>query len=308
MKKMKKIIKIAGKVISLVSILFIIRSIWRLGFDFSSIKDWKVFTIVILAGVLIKMMTVFVMGDAWTGWLRLLGNQTVDRRAAMCAYVKANIGKYLPGNVMHYVERNLFAANLGISQKKMAASSVIEVIGLVGISLLIAVVFSFDYLIGLLSRILGDYMKLLPAAICVCVCIGLLVLFILRKKLHEFVKECGIGRFVETFLAAVVKYAVVLVGLGVIMVLLFGYMGGELNARNTMLIISGYIIAWVLGFIIPGASGGIGVRELAITTLLGAVVGQELILTLSVVHRLITIIGDFACYFIGILMKREKEI
>lgn len=69
--------------------------------------------------------------------------------------------------------------------------------------------------------------------------------------------------------------------------------------------VSAYIISWVLGFVVPGAPGGIGVREFVLTLLLGKTVGAELILTLSIMHRLTTIIGDFMAYLILLLIKEK---
>lgn len=55
------------------------------------------------------------------------------------------------------------------------------------------------------------------------------------------------------------------------------------------------------------ASGGIGVREFLITILLGSVVGTELVLMLSVIHRLITIIGDFLAYLVMLILRRKRK-
>ncbi len=316
---MKKVIKIIGRILSVLSILFVVYAIYRLGFDFSSITNWPVFLAVAFFCILIKTGTVFVMGSAWTDWLHFFsssirvkdqkdGKKKLDRRAALTAYVKANIGKYLPGNVMHYVERNLFAADLGISQKQMAAGSVIEVGGLALIAVLMALVFSADSLTKALREALGDgYWRwiLLAAGILILICVVLLLIF--RKRILALLKDWNPWFFARTLLLALIKYAVVLAALGLIMVFLYQYMGGAVNASTAMQIISGYIIAWVCGFLIPGVSGGIGIRELVIITLLGPVVGEELVLTLSVIHRLITIVGDFLSYFLGLLLQRGKK-
>lgn len=129
--------------------------------------------------------------------------------------------------------------------------------------------------------------------------------FVLRKKLTPILKEYSWNKFVRTAFLAVVEYAIVLVSLGLIMVALYAYMGGDVTWDNGSLIVSGYVIAWVLGFVIPGASGGIGVRELVITLLLGSVVGTEMVLTLSVIHRLITILGDFLAYLVMLILRRK---
>ena len=77
-----------------------------------------------------------------------------------------------------------------------------------------------------------------------------------------------------------------------------------------MTVLSAYIVAWVLGYIVPGASGGIGIREMALYLLLGPLLGEGLVLALAVIHRLITIIGDFLGYLIVVLLNRRngKEV
>ena len=91
------------------------------------------------------------------------------------------------------------------------------------------------------------------------------------------------------------------------MVVLYCYMGGAFQPRTAALIISGYVIAWVLGFVVPGAPGGIGVRELVITLLLSGVMGEGLVVTLSITHRLITIIGDFLAYVLRFALVSGSE-
>ncbi|MCC8161949.1 MAG: hypothetical protein LIO86_01985 [Lachnospiraceae bacterium] len=308
MEQIKQIAKSAGKVISLLSILFIVYAVYKLGFDFSSITNWPGFLAVSAVCVLIKSVTVFVMGLAWTDWLKLFSGKVFDKKAALSAYVKANIGKYLPGNVMHYIERNLFASNLGISQKRMAASTIIEMFGLAAIAFFMAMLFSLQYLLAALEEIFGEsYQAVLMAAVVLAVAVGGCLLFLFRKKIGSLIQECGAGNFARTLVGALLKYAVVLWALGFIMVILYWYMGGKPDWHSVTLIISGFIIAWVLGFLIPGASGGIGVRELVSVALLSAVTGRELILTLSVVHRLITIIGDFVSYLVAIIWKRKEK-
>lgn len=79
-----------------------------------------------------------------------------------------------------------------------------------------------------------------------------------------------------------------------------------MNVSVALQLVAGYIIAWVLGFVVPGAPGGIGVREFVLTLLLGNVVGKELILTLSILHRLITIIGDFMAYVVRVFFSKKN--
>lgn len=303
----KKVSKQLGKLISIISIVFIMYAVYKLGFNFDSVTNWPVFLLLSFFCVILKCITVFIMGTAWADWLELFAEHTINKKAALIAYIKANIGKYLPGNMMHYVERNIFAANLGVSQKKLAIGSVIEVFGLVGIAILLTMVISFQYLeLAFLQIFNTDSKKILVVLIlCLITMGGLICTFKLRIK--KFIMDCGVREFFKTLFVSMLKYSIVLSVLGLIMVILYMYMGGEINWKNSTLIVSGYIIAWVFGFIIPGASGGIGVRELITTALLGPVVGIELILTLSVIHRLITIVGDFFSYLLVIIQRKDER-
>lgn len=307
-KLLKKGIKILGKLVSVLSIVFIVRAVYVLGFDFSAVDNWGVFLGVTLLCTIAKCITVYMSGNVWYGWLSFFSGEKDKRKEAVCVYAKANIGKYLPGNVMHYVERNLFADKMGISQKKLAVSTVMEVFSLVTVALVIAVVFSFNQLEQALHHVLGEnYGMIILAIILAGITVLAAAVILFRKKLLGILKGYSVTEFVKTFLKNMVWYALVLGTLGAIMVVLYCYMGGQFTLESAKLIISGYIIAWVLGFIVPGAPGGIGVRELVITLLLSSVVGESLIVTLSVTHRLITIVGDFMAYLVRILIQPEMK-
>ncbi len=307
-KLVKKGVKVLGKLVSVLSIVFIVYAVYKLGFDFSAVDNWGIFLGVSLLCTIAKCITVYMSGNVWYGWLSFFSGKKNQRKEAICVYAKANIGKYLPGNVMHYVERNLFADKMGISQKKLAISTVMEVLSLVTVSLVIAVVFAFNQLEQALYHVLGEnYGMIILAVVLVGIAVVVVAVLLFRKKLLGILQGYSIVEFIKTFLKNMVWYALVLVTLGAIMVVLYCYMGGQFDLESAKLIISGYIIAWVLGFIVPGAPGGIGVRELVITLLLGSVVGESMVVTLSVTHRLITIIGDFMAYLIRLFIQPKVE-
>lgn len=306
---MKKYLKYIGNIVSILSIAFIIKAMWTLGFDFSAVTNWPVFILIVIVCVAIKTASVYVSASAWYGWLSFFSGVKDKYKEGVLVYAKANIGKYLPGNVMHYVERNLFADKLGISQKKLAASSLFEVLSLVGSALLIALLVSFSQLQEALLEIFGEgYVKIVIGAIAIGLVCFMALCFLLRKRLLVVLKEYTFSDFIKSLVCNMLLYGLSLVMLGVVMVILYCYMGGSFQIKSAELIVSGYIIAWVLGFIVPGAPGGIGVRELVVTLLLGSIVGQGMIVTLSITHRLITVIGDFAAYLIMLIIRRSMKV
>lgn len=305
---LKKVGSIVGRLITILSLIFIAVAIYKLGFDFSSIENMPVFiTILIVAGIII-CVTVYLMGTAWKLWLDFFAERKNQYMETVSVYAKANIGKYLPGNVMHYVERNLFAGKLGISQKKIALCSIIEIIGQAGVAVLFGVLFSYRQLKLVLHELFDDSYKtiILIAIPILCLCIAIVV-FIFRRKIANFTNQYLNKKFVVTAFKSIVLYTLVLLTGGIIMVILYAYLGGHIDVDKVMLIISSYIIAWVLGFVVPGAPGGIGVREFVLTMLLSSSLGQEITLTISVIHRLITIVGDFMAYLIRLFFNKGKE-
>lgn len=304
MKMVKKIVKYIGKAVSLLSIVFIIRAVYVLGFDFSAVNNWPVFIGITLLCSVAKCATVYVSGTAWYRWMNFFAGTKCQRKEALCVYAKANIGKYLPGNVMHYVERNLFAGKLGVSQKKIAASTVFEVFTLVSAAFVIGVSVSFGQLQSAFYNVFGEnYVQIIIGVILLGIVCLVVVGILFKKKIMSVMAEYKFSDFLSTYIGNVLLYMVVLITLGIIMVVLYCYMGGTFEFRSAALIVSGFTIAWVLGFIVPGAPGGIGVRELVITLLLSSVVGESLIVTLSVTHRLITIVGDFMAYLVMLIIR-----
>ncbi len=313
-KGIKKYIKAMGNAVSVLSILFVLSALLRTDFHKNMIKDTRLFFGVCLAGVAFKALTVFLSGNAWRLWLEFFSQSRCDRREALRVYAKANIGKYLPGNVMHYLERNLFAGKLGLSQKQVAAASMTEVFCLVLAAFLTGICLAHAKMLDaveLVAMQLSANRTLLFAGIALgafaVAAVGLGLYFyhkragIVARKRHVQEKR-NWKRFVRVFVACFATYISVLLILGLILVLLYWYWAGRPDRYLAMLIVAAYIIAWVLGFVVPGAPGGIGVRELVLTLLLSSAIGTDTVVALSVLHRLITVLGDFAAYFLRRLL------
>ena len=62
------------------------------------------------------------------------------------------------------------------------------------------------------------------------------------------------------------------------------------------ILIGAFLLSWILGFIVPGAPGGIGVREAALTLFVGAYFPTDIALFGIVIYRLINVLGDFIAF------------
>ena len=300
-------LRLIGKILSVLSIGFVVYAICKMGLDFSFVNNVPLFVLVVLAGIGMKLLSMWLSATAWTQWLSFFSRTPFEKRDARQVFLRANIGKYIPGNVMHFVQRNLFATDMGISQLQLAMSSVFEVMSYVAVALMVASLTAWDSMQTVLARYFGDRLPVLGiAAACVALAIAA-VLVILRKKIRTALAGYSGKQFLKTLLKVIVLQLVTLLLLAAVMVLLVWYAQGTLNPGIAGTVVSTYVIAWVLGYIVPGASGGIGIREMALLLLLGPLLGEGLVLSLAMIHRLITIIGDFLGYLIVILQKRKDK-
>ena len=64
-----------------------------------------------------------------------------------------------------------------------------------------------------------------------------------------------------------------------------------------------FTAAWVVGYMLPGAPGGLGVREAMMLALLAPVLGTTVALGVSVTMRLSSMAGDGLAFLVGWLIK-----
>ena len=77
-------------------------------FDINKINNIKNVIIVVGAGIIISGMTTIMLAFAWTRMINAFTDEKIDFKSGIAVYSKANLGKYLPGNIMHYIERNIY--------------------------------------------------------------------------------------------------------------------------------------------------------------------------------------------------------
>jgi hypothetical protein len=76
---------------------------------------------------------------------------------------------------------------------------------------------------------------------------------------------------------------------------LLALIGGdsEIHLQTWLLIGGAYIIAWLAGFVTPGAPAGVGIREMVLLLLLKGYIVETDLLMAVLLGRLITVVGDF---------------
>lgn len=269
------------------------------------------FWIMAVVGVIAKTLTVFVSGFVWVRWVGFLANHPAKMREGLFVYSKANIGKYLPGNVMQYVGRNLYATRLGIPQTRLATGSLIEIVSLVLVALFTSAVVAHGQLREAVSEVCAQLELPLAKVLCFfligTLCATLAFFLVFRGKLHAALSVYSFKSFVWHLGCGMLCQAIVLITLGLLFLGIYATQATNPSVGVGTGIVAGYVIAWVLGFIVPGAPGGIGIREMVLMLLVGSVIGRDQVVSIAVVHRLITIIGDVFAYFVGLAIRHRTK-
>lgn len=303
----KKYLKYIGNLVTVVSIAFVIYAVFKLKIDFAKLANPRAIMILII-GALGVTFTVYFLAYAWKNSLDYLAGRKTKYKDVAYVYGKANIGKYLPGNVMHYVERNLFATKIGLNQLDLAISSIIEVIGIIIVALLFSAVCAHEELLRAAEKYVKPVYVILLFVLGVLAIAALVIIYRKSRRIRDMVKRLADWKFLKVFLINLVIYAIVLAILGAVLVLVCGFIyDAGIDAAGVAAIITYYMLAWVLGFVVPGAPGGIGVREAILVLLLSPVIGETVTLSAALIHRLISIIGDFIGYVIALRLKPDEN-
>jgi len=230
----------------------------------------------------------------------------VDARLAIGIYLKANIGKYLPGNVMHFAGRNLLGSRMNIRQINIAVSTFLEIALTALSALLVVIIFAFRYLLVVAIIMLQNriYFNIFMIVIVTCVLLTFGVIVYCNK--HPNCLEKYMYLFSFKFLKVILKVVPVYVGImilyGLVSVGIIAWiLGGTVTPENVVSTVALYIISWLAGFVIPGAPGGIGIREAISILLLSKIYGMDTVALAAVILRAATILGDLLSFLVGII-------
>ena len=240
------------------SIVFIGERLWRL--DWSTLQphvSWG------LAGAMIGAPLLFAAADralarSWTAVVDPEHAQPPRDMARI--YARGVLMKYLPGSIFQYVSRQVEGAKTGIEHKLLARSVVVEV----GLHL----VASMSVAAACLTFERAPVVAVVAAAIVVGASLAA------RRPLLTALafQILAFGAF--ALAAALIGAAVLPTGASL--------------AHFAAL----FLLAWLAGFVVPVAPGGIGVREAALLALAGAGLPAAGLMAATLALRASSIAGD----------------
>lgn len=226
------------------------------------------------------------LGLAWHRVLVMVGAAPPGLAHCVRAHTSAQLAKYVPGNVFHFVGRHLIHRAAGMDAKRLALAVVVENVLLLAAAACIAAVCLAVAGHGMVQTLAIGAAVLIAAGLPVA---GRAVLARSGWPLRPAIAAFG---------AALAFFAV--------MALVIGALAAMLGATRTGALAGGGVAAWMAGFLTPGAPGGLGVREAVMVLTGGGGASPETLLALALLFRVVTFAGDLVCALIGRIAFRER--
>lgn len=305
---MKRVIKILGYILTALSIVFLIYRCYKLGLNVKDIVINYSTIVFSLVSITMSCLSVFLLAFCYKRIIILCSEDKITAAEADRIYCRSNIGKYLPGNVFQYVERNLFLAGHGITQSDAAAASAVEIVCLLIAGLCLSVIMNGNVIFSIISEYISNTMLIIIIILIITAIIAVLIFACKNgrfKKSFTILGRNGIGKciFSNMFI-----YLLVLLLMGVSFAcIICSFDDISFSFKNICLSSGAFIFSWLLGFIVIGAPGGIGIREAVLASLLGSALKIETVVASVLIGRFISVLSDVIVWGISELIYKKES-
>jgi glycosyltransferase 2 family protein len=252
-------------------------------------SDWYIFIILIL----LYAITLALPALGWAKILNYYSENKVKHSEILWLYCRTAIAKYIPGNVFHYLSRQIHGSAFGLKQKVMGAASLLEISFVVSAGVLISLIF---YPFVELPKNLTN----MPDIFIVIVSLGVFVLpWLFLIGTNKFISLNGNKKSLKSFyniglFSSYFYYIFFLIFSSILFASVLFISG--LSFLNSIYGIFIYGFVYVLSYVTPGAPGGIGVREALLVLFIGGMMAPGEAVSAVIIFRIITICGELLCF------------
>ena len=260
----------------------------------------------VAAGTLVYALAGLALAEAWRQLLGP-GPAAAYPRQHRILYGRTQIAKYLPGNVFHLVGRQVLGRRLGHAQGALALASLAEAVSL----LLVAGALALPLVWSGIARL-----PAMPPAWLVVVAAGLITAGVaaalagLGGRIRD---RAGVTprigersrRWAPRVLRAGLLHTLFFVVAGLVLWAVAAAIQDPARpALGPIVAISTMAAAWWAGFVAPGSSAGVGVREAVLVLALAPHVGSDGAVLVALALRLVTTLGDLLFFGFCLLAPR----
>lgn len=282
-----------GWLVSLAAIAFFVRLVVRQGLSLEQHSLSQLFGVVVGTGTAYAVM-VILLALLWTGFAANGRGSFGVRYQLVAIYLTSQFAKYIPGNVFQFAARHALGRQLGLEHGALAFSAVAEATLLIGSAVFIVIGFGQNAV----HMLFPNAPAIPPMAALLWLLICVLVWTCPLPRAMFWLPRYGLFRVVVALIGYAAFFA------------LFGLLFSAILWWNTSIesdiqrVITHSSLAWLLGFIVPGAPAGAGMREASLALAVGAEGRSAQVLAAILIFRLATLMGDFIALCVGLLLRR----
>lgn len=297
----KRIFKGIGNLLVVIAIFFLIRKYRSLDIDIGEYIS-RDFVIGLLPVILLFSALISIQYVPWVLIVRALTGSLAPASSFYRIFQRANIMKYIPGNIFQYIGRGeIISEDNDLNVVNVTASVLIESFTLLVASLLLGLCGTRDYMVSLFSE-----HRILFLIILLCVTAVLVILIRFRTGIVDWMRLKGIvfsKKLVLNTLLSIGFYFLTFLIQAAFQIRIMYVLYDRFDVKMLFLVGGAFSVSWLAGYITPGASGGIGVREALFCLMLEQYMEGDILLVSVIIFRVVNIIADMISYAVSELSR-----
>lgn len=303
---MKKTYQWAGLILIVIACIFFIFNLienWpQLSTNFFSLDNLPT----LITVQFLYLICFAITSVAWYNLLNSVGEKP-KLSQILTTILMSQFAKYIPGNFSHHVGRVVLARNIGLSDQSIIITMTFEII----------IVIIAAGVTGVTSIILGETLRLAVVSalpdlrtlytFLTLIILALAILFkpMIFKYIKSVTKNLCIPKIRSIFVCYLLYTASFLLFGEILYLITLSYPTTE--PFNYWILTASFSIAWILGFITPGAPAGLGIREAVLISILNPIYGSGIALSMAVTLRMVTTLGDGLGFLIGVSVHQWRK-
>lgn len=284
-------LKLAGAAVLTAALWFLARTMTA---NWAELGRWRpapeqVAALIALAAAYAVLL--MLLAEAWHRICGVFGDEPRER--TWRSYTTTLVARYLPGNVLHLAGRAAMLRGGSLDERELGRATALELVIVPGGAIL-----ALLCLWPLLP------MPLLPDAISQVVPVGGPIAAAGLIAVLALAAPRPRGRSVLRLGPVLGLATLFMLGLGGV----FAVVAATVSSVAPSAALPVAIVAWVAGYVAPGAPGGVGAREAMLVAMAGALgTSDGEALLAAILFRIVTMSGELFCFAGGLILPRGRR-
>lgn len=292
---LKRVAGFAGAALCVVAVVMLVRRAIALGDSLGEqARHLSPFAFVLALGVYVAGS--LLLAISWVLLVRMTSSAAPRALPLFVGHLRAQLAKYLPGNVFHLAWRHLAARREGVGHRELGLALMMESILVLAAGAILALGVVSDPRLNAMAPWARHLIWGAPA-LAALTWVGVSIVG------HRRAAQLAPARTAPFYFSVLV--------LDLVFFVLAGSALRMLCQQPDVLPFSAWCgwlaLAWVLGYVTPGAPAGIGLREAVLVLGLAPVLGEPGALALALAYRLLTLVADAVLALAGFAMLRGSS-